>query len=191
MDAVLDFLNQPIVLTLVTLTVGSYLLNLVAERRSRRDRLKDQAIEFLTDAGDHINAFVVTIFEKLRTNRIVVDQSIMDAIKELFVRRMSIEVGSRAYLKSELFHQQYFSLLDQYADVMASMAEIENGSSKVEMLPKIRQKQIKFSRSWPLEGEKTTPDSDELVDELIRWMEMISRRVTDLLTKNLNRVIGS
>jgi hypothetical protein len=70
MDAIFYFLNQPIVLTLITLIVGSYLLNLVAERRSLRDKLRDQAIEFLTDASNHVGLLVPHIYEQLRTRNL-------------------------------------------------------------------------------------------------------------------------
>ena len=190
MDPILDFLNQPIILTLVTLIVGSYLLDLVAERRSRRDRSKDQAIEFINDVADHTNAFVVAVFDKLRPNNLVVDDHLRNAIRDLFSGRMSIEIRSKAYLKSEDFHTQYFIMMGEFADVMETLVWVDQGVPDEEIIPRIQAKCYGLVQSWPLAGERTAPDSEELVQHLILWMEMINHRVTDLLTRHLKKVMG-
>jgi hypothetical protein len=191
MEKVFEFLNQPIVLTIVSLVIGSYLLNLIAERRSRRDTLKDQAIEFINDVAEHTNAFVVAIFGKLRPNRIELDETLRKAISDLYSGRMSIEIGSRAYLKSEDFYQQYFHLLDEFGEVMGTFMRVDQGAPHEEMITRVQTKYTKLEKSWPLAGEIHTEDPEALVDHLIIWMEMLSHRVTDLLTRHLNKVMRS
>ncbi len=191
MDAIFEFLNQPIILTLVSLMIGSYLLSLVAERRSRRDRMKDQAIEFINDVAEHTNTFVVAVFEKLRTNRIVVDGSLEDAIRDLYSRRTSIEISSKAYLKSEKFYKEYFILMDGFGDVMGTFMRVDQGYPEDELIASVHQKCSQLEQTWPLPEERTTPDSDTLVDYLILWMDMINHRVTDLLTRYLEKVMRS
>ena len=57
MNSIIDFINQPIVISLITITVGGYLLNLISDRRSMNDKLRDKSIEFITNAGNNINVF--------------------------------------------------------------------------------------------------------------------------------------
>jgi hypothetical protein len=118
MNSILDFLNQPIVLTLVTLTVGSYLLNLVTERRARKDKLREKTIDFLSEAGNNINQFLTHVYRQLRTNNIELDQAIADGLKELHSKRIGIQVGSQAYLNSKDFPKQYYQLLDELGGVV-------------------------------------------------------------------------
>lgn len=107
MDSVLHFLNQPIVLTLITLTVGSYLLSLITERRARKNKLRDESIDFLTEAGESINSLVPHNYAHLRTGSIQTDDAILDGMTRLFSKRMRIQVGSQAYLRSDKFPKRY------------------------------------------------------------------------------------
>ena len=189
MDPILEFLNQPIILTLVTLTIGSYLLSLVAERRSRRNVLKDKAIEFLGEAGEIYNQFSVQIFGKLRNNSIEVDRPIEQAVTELFSKRMGIEVGSRAYLKSDAFFKDYFNLMDSSVMVVVVMKQVGQGTPHEEAIHRIQEFSRELVGAWPLEGENTVPDGDTLIAELILYMELILHRMTDLLTSHLKEVM--
>ena len=190
MDPILEFLNQPIILTLVTLTIGSYLLNLVADRRSRRNLQEDKAIEFLTEAGNIFNQASVAVFGKLRTNSIHVDDSIEQALVKLYTYRMNVEVGSRAYLQSDAFYKDYFRLMDDYTFVVLMMKQLhEQQVSSEEAVLLIQKHRGKLLDSWPLEGEITVPDGDTLIAELILLMELILHRMTDLLTSHLKAVM--
>lgn len=62
MTSIIEFLNQPIVVTLITLSIGSILLNVIADRTSRKNKLRDEAIEFLTETGTEINSVVSTMY---------------------------------------------------------------------------------------------------------------------------------
>lgn len=112
MDSILAFLNQPIVLTLITLTAGSYLLGLVTERRARNNKLRDVSIDFFTGAGEIINSLVPPIYAHLRTGSTRTDDAILHGMASMFSRRMRIQVGSQAYLKSTEFAKRYDQLLD-------------------------------------------------------------------------------
>lgn len=185
MDTVLDFLNQPIVLTLITLIVGSYLLNLVAERRSRRDKLRDQAIQFLTEASNNIGMFVPHIYEQLRLGNLETTTEMTEALKNLFTKRMRIQVGSQAYLKSEQFYRQYFQLIDEFPSVIESIQALEQGEDAEKIILRTQKHSKQLLENWPLEGESFHPLSGEPVDELILWMDLIMHRITDLISSNL------
>ena len=189
MDSVFDFLNQPIILTLITLTVGSFLLSLVAERRARNDKLRDKAIEFLTDAGDIISQFVPHVYGQLRTGSTNVDDALRIAIKDLFAKRLGIQVGSQAYLRSETFLSQYYQLLDQLMAVVVCMTELEQGGNTEETLLKIQEHSRRLGDSWPLADESLPPSTGRPVDELILWMDMILHRAAQLLSKHLKAAL--
>lgn len=191
MDPILDFLNQPIILTLVTLTIGSYLLNLVADRRSRRNLQEDKAIDFLTEAGNIFNQASVAVFGKLRNNSLDLDDSIEQALVKLYTYRMKVEVGSRAYLQSEAFYKDYFRLMDDYTFVVLVMKQLtEQRVSSEEVVPRIQERRGKLLDSWPLEGENIVPDENTLIAELILLMELILHRMTNLLTRYLRTIMG-
>ena len=189
MNSILDFLNQPIVLTLITLAAGSYLLDLITERRARAAKLRDKAVEFLIEAGNIIGRFQPHVYKQLRTGRVEVDQDLSDAMKELFSQRMNIQIGSQAFLKSEDFYRQYHRLLDELAGVVTCMTELSQGLPAEEVVMKIQQNSQRLIQSWPLAGETLDPSTGRPVDELIIWMDVIYHRITQLLSSSMKSAL--
>lgn len=190
MDPILAFLNQPIVLTLITLIVGSYLLNLVTERRSRRDKLRDQAIEFLTDASNYIGAVAPNIYAHLRTGNLKTSPEMFDGLRDLFAKRMSIQVGGQAYLKSDDFSLKYFRLMDEFPGVIESLQALEQDEDASGMVvQRAKEHTERLQVQWPLEGEAIHPQTGEPVDALILWMDLVMHRMTDLITTNLEKAM--
>jgi hypothetical protein len=185
MDSVLNFLNQPIVLTLVTLAIGSYLLDRITERRARDEREKQQAIEFITEAANNINRFIPHIYGPLRSGIALSDQAMDDALKELMSSRMSVQIGSQAYLKSDEFFGQYFRVLDQIVDVVMCIRELNQDDDTDQVVEKIRMKREQFLRAWPMDRDRQIPERGSPIDELILWMDMVMERTSRLMVTNL------
>ena len=189
MNGVVEFLNQPIILTLVTLIVGSFLLSLVAERRARKEKLRDKAIEFLTEAGNNINHFVPIIYAQLRTGNLMSDQSLADGLKDLYTTRMSVQVGSEAYLRSMSFYQQYFQILDQLTGVVTCITQLDQGEEEQKIVAKIQKSRLQFADAWPGASDPLRNFEGRPIDELIAWMDMIMQRTTHLLSSHLQSVV--
>lgn len=190
MDAVFEFLNQPIVLTLVSLVIGSYLLSIVAERRSRQNNLMDKAVEYLSEAADTINSFVPLIYRKLRTGSLGIDEDIENGLTALFASRMRIQVGSQAYLKTDDFAQKYFDLLDELSAVVQFMFRFEKGENIEGILKEVATRREKLLAEWTLKDEQHPPSAGTPIDELIWLMDLILHRITALLTIYLKKVVG-
>ncbi|HKJ27984.1 MAG TPA: hypothetical protein VJ965_10120 [Anaerolineales bacterium] len=190
MDPLFEFLNQPIVLTLVSLIVGSYLLSLVAERRSRQNSLRDKAVDFLTEAADTIKSFVPLIYRTLRTGSLAVDEEIQDGLTTLFASRMRIQVGSQAYLKTDDFALKFFDLLEELSAVMQFMVRFEQGEEQEAVLQEVKARRQNLIAEWPLKDEEHPPSSGTPIDELIWLMDLILHRTTDLLTVYLDETVG-
>jgi hypothetical protein len=189
MDSAFDFLNQPIVITLVTLVIGSYAISLISERRARRNKLRDQAVEFITEAGNTINQFFPHLYGRLRSENLEWDQTLGEALKDLFSKRMWIQIGSQAYLNSETFYTKYFQLLDEVMDVIQNFGDLVSDGDSEQLSEKIRECRIRLISSWPLENEVLASSSEGASDELIVWLDAIMHRITALLVENLDSVL--
>lgn len=190
MNAVIEFINQPFVVSLITITVGSYLLNLIADRRSRNNKLREKSIDFITDVGNNINNFFPHIYEKLRQGKIEISPAISDGLRDLFSTRMGVQVGSQAFLKSDDFHLQYFQLLDELGAVVVCISAHEQGGSPEETILKAQKHRKQLGESWPLPDDPPSSKGGQPVEEIIMWMDMIVRRTTHLLTMNLKKVVS-
>ena len=56
MDKLLTFLSQPIIVTLLSLLIGSYLFTLLAERRAKREKIREKAIQLIEEVSSDLNA---------------------------------------------------------------------------------------------------------------------------------------
>jgi hypothetical protein len=189
MESAFEILNQPIVITLITLFIGSYAISLIMERRARRNKLRDQAVEFITEAGISFNQFFPHLYGRLRTGRLEWDQTLEDELIELFSKRMWIQIGSQAYLKSDTFHTQYFQLLDEVIGVVQSFRDLGLDEAPEELSKKIRENRIRLVSIWPLEDEVLTSSSEGASNEVIIWLDAIMHRVTALLVESLDLVL--
>ena len=70
------------------------------------------------------------------------DSVICAGISDLMSRRTSIEIRSKAYLKSEDFHKEYFSLMGGFSDVMGIFMRVGQGIPDDELIARIKEKQI-------------------------------------------------
>lgn len=185
----IDFLNQPIVAGLLTLVVGSYLLNLIADRRSRKNKLRDQAIEFLTEMGDDLTLVISSIYARLKGHNSVSDLELVEAFTKLYANRMRVQVGSRAYLKSEEFPQSYDKLIRELEGVALYLIGEQEQASSEQIISQIQERRNRLGKTWLIENETLQKPAYELGDELMLWVDMILHRTTHLLSNNLKSVI--
>jgi len=189
MELLFAILNQPFVLTLLSLFVGGYLLSVIAERRSKKEKIRDKSIEFISDAGSYLYNFIPHIYEQLRQGQTKLTSSSNDALRALYSTRMLVQVGSQAYLQSEQFYKRYFRLLDELREVFTTMTAIEKGNSSKEIVKKIRERKRLLMEYWPV-PEETSSQSENIIENLISWMDMINGRTAKLLSTTLKDVIA-
>lgn len=187
MTSIIDFLNQPFIVSLITLTLGGLLLDVIAGRRSRKNKLRDQAIEFLSATGNDLNSVISTIHGHLEGHNSERYLKLVESFTRLYAKRMSVQIGSQAYLNSEDFHQQYDSLL-QELEILASYLEIKQDASE-QILSKIQERRNRLGKAWPIENEVHQEPANESAGELMLWMEMIRNRTTHLISTNLRSVL--
>ena len=190
MNSVFEFLNQPIIITIVSLVIGSYAISLITEKRARQNKLRDQAVEFITQAGNNINHFLPLLYSRLRTGRIHWDQTLDDALTELFAKRMWVQIGSQAYLRSETFYQRYYQLLDEIMKLVQKFHILEQKGEGQSLAEEIRSQRESLVRTWPLKDEDFSAAGGGAASELITWLDAILHRVTDLLVQHLDAVLG-
>jgi len=189
MESALEFLNQPIIITLVTLVIGGYVISLITERRARKNKLRDEAVAFLTEAGNVFNQFLPHLYGLLRTETIEWNQTLDRELKTLFSKRMWVQVGSQAYLKSETFHVQYLGLLDEIIGVVQCFGEIESVGDSEQLRQRIQENRHRLTSAWELTDEVRPPSPQGASGELILWLDAIMHRMTALLVASLNAVL--
>jgi hypothetical protein len=185
MTSILEFFNQPIVLTAFSLAIGGYLINSIADRRARKDKLRDKAIEFLTELGAALNSVISDMNGVLHLNMPLTEQELNESVISLYRKRMSLRVASEAYLDSESLPVQYDQILHELVGVAGYLRSIPATGALDADSGAINERRNILLQSWPLDGEPPRPRTDSASGELMLWLDMILDRITAVLSGHL------
>ena len=169
--------------------IGSYLFTLLAERRAKREKIREKAIQLIEEVGSDLNAvFSRTIGRiKLGDFNVERDSPLTEKKGLLFTKRFSVRIRSESYLKNKDFWRKYDYLvfeINKIITVMKSIAEVEDVQ---EIIREIKENQQRLFHEWTVDEEryKSKSNASSLSDELEVWHRMIWDRAVWLLSTNL------
>jgi hypothetical protein len=197
-------LNQPVFLTLITLLAGGYIFSRVNERKARRDKRLEKAIEFIDEIGKDLNATLTVIFryirlgnyegeiiesyeekERLAKNRKEFLSDLEQKVPTLFAKRLSVEIKSKTFLKDKQFSIDYNDLVREIERIFQMVRRYKDSNDIDAYLTKINENRARFKSQWPLKEKipdrKLKPPFKQLND----WTEMIWSRTVSLLSSVL------
>lgn len=189
MDKLLTFLSQPIIVTLLSLLIGSYLFTLLAERRAKREKIREKAIQLIEEVGNDLNAVFSRTIARIRLGNFNFegDSPLTEKQGLLFTKRFSVRIRSESYLKNKDFYQKYDYLIFEINKIITVMKSITEVEDVQEIIREIREHQQRLFHEWIIDGERYESKSNaaSLSDELKVWHRMIWDRAVWLLSKNL------
>jgi hypothetical protein len=185
----LTFLNQPIVGTLLTLAIGGYLFSRITERKTRKDKIREQAISFLEEVGNDMNWILSRIFGRIRRKDFGVDATIDEKRVELFEKRFSVRIKSKAYLESKDFSEKYEAITFEISLIVKYIRSLSTTYDLGKVITDIQKHKERIAADWPLTEEELESKREPPWNELETWAEMIWNRATLLLSTNLEVVI--
>jgi hypothetical protein len=147
MNPFFEFFNQPFILTLLSLAIGGFLLGMLSDRRARKDKIRDKAIELLTEIGENINEVSSRLYTPIRREEpLSQPHRILDErVGILLSQRMGIRVRSEAYLKSKGFYEKYELLIWQLYRIRNTLETISKEHDPNQVAAQV-QKRIDFLR---------------------------------------------
>jgi len=190
-DHLLVFLSRPVVLSALTLAFGSYLLTRFTERRAKRDKIREKALQLLEDVGNELNSVISIIYGHIRTSQFEIqkDSPVNEKRSGLFIKRFSVRIRSQVFLESDEFWQRYDQLTFEIDKIVRLMGTLSANYDLAEVAERIKQHQMRFAASWPFDERSTHSKYPPPSDELVIWADMVWDRSVSLLTSNLNSVV--
>ena len=191
MDDIFAILNQPFILTLLSLTLGGYLFRLLSDHRARKETIRDKAIEFLTEVGENINSVISKLFWHINNEKPHVwkNEGLKKEIGELISNRMGVQVKSEAYLKNSDFYEKYVYLVWELYFVRGTIGELINEYDLDQIMVRIRQRKEKLNETIPLEDEVLIQRGNQPYNEIASWTQMILNRAATLLSSHLKATL--
>ena len=181
----------PLLNTLLTLLIGGYLFSRLTERRAKKDKIREQAIQLLEEVGNDLNSILSLIYGRIRTGNfdIAKDSPIEDKRSGLFTKRFSIRIRSKAYLGSEEFWQKYERLTFEIDRIVRFIASLSKGYEPAKVRTEIQGRKKRLEEDWPFEGKPFVSKYDSPSNELEEWTHMVWDRAIWLVSTNLQAIL--
>lgn len=207
-ESVPFFLNQPVFLTLITLLAGGYIFNRVNERKTRRDKRLEKAIEFIDDVGKDLNAALTVIFryirlgnyegqttesyedkERLNKNRKELLSDLEQKVPTLFAKRLSVEIKSKTFLDDKQFSIDYDDLIREIGKIFEMVEHYKDPNEIDEYLIKVNENKARLESQWPITEKFPDRNLRQPFKQLNDWTEMVWSRTVSLLSSTLKTSI--
>ncbi|MBV9924758.1 MAG: hypothetical protein JOZ96_06915 [Acidobacteria bacterium] len=191
MKDILEFLSQPIITSLLTLTMGSYLLTWLTERRSKKDKIREKALQLFEEVGSDFNAILSMSYGHIRNSNFKIHKDSPLDVKraELFTKRFSVRIKSKAFLGSDEFWQRHEQLTFEIDRLVRLMMSLSDDDDPAEVIKTIREHQERLAKKWPFEERPEHSPYPPPSNELVIWVDMIWDRAVWLLGENLDQVL--
>jgi hypothetical protein len=191
MEQLLTFLSKPIIITLLTLTIGSYLFTRLTERRAKKDKIREKSLQLIEDVGSSLNSVLSLIHGHIRNSNFEIQKTspINEKRADLFTKRFSVRIRSKAFLQSDEFWQKYEQLTFEIDRIVRLMMALSENYDLEEVIKRIKDNQERFSQSWPFEERSRHSQYPPPSNELVIWADMIWDRSIWLLSQNINVIL--
>jgi hypothetical protein len=132
--------RHPAVVALMSVAVGTWLFGQISYRRSRRDAMRQQAIEFIDQISAALNAALSSLYRcnwaraLLPTEEagIADSMSVDSQIHDLFKLRMPMHVKSIVYLGGGDFATTYKKMISELASILKALRKGDESRETVE-----------------------------------------------------------
>jgi hypothetical protein len=190
LDQILTFLSKPIILTTLTLSVGSYLFTKLSERRSRNEKIREKALQLLEDVGADVNTAISLIYRHIRNSnfRIEKDSPLNEKRAALFTKRFGVRIRSKVFLKSEEFWPRYDQLTFEIDRIVRFIGSLASDYELEGTITQIAANRQRFAEVWPCEDRTKHSQYQPPADELVKWADMVWDRANWLITMNLEKI---
>jgi hypothetical protein len=190
MEQVLTFLSKPIILTMLTLGLGSYLFAKLAERRSKSEKIREKALQLLEDVGLDLNAAISLMYGHIRNSNFKIDKDspLNEKRAFLFTKRFSVRIRSKVFLKSDEFWGRYDQLTFEIDKIVIFIGSLSSGYDLEHALSAIAVNKQRFANEWHCEDRTSHSKYPPPADELVKWADMVWDRANWLISTNLEKV---
>src|SRR2546423_1859780 len=187
MEYVLTLLSKPIILTLLTLTIGSYLFTRLTERRAKKDKIREKSLQLLEEVGNDLNSIISVIYGHIRNSNFEIDKASPANEKRagMFTKRFTVRIKSQAFLQSDEFWQRYDQLTFEIDKIVRLMMSLSENYDLAEVIKRIKEHQERFAKVWPFEERSIHSQYVPPSNELVVWTNMVWDRAVWLLSNNL------
>jgi len=186
-----DILKHPLLITLISVIIGSGLFNYLTEKRARENARVQQEIEFINETANQINAAIINVYGIIHSDSISSYdiETVDSAIGGLDDNRMNVKIKSMAYFSDTSFYDNYISIQEELDDMSRYLESVQNNSfDSIKDLSYIKTRILSLQNEWKL-NPVTKTEHESPFKELYIWTELIEDRTESILSDALKKSI--
>lgn len=207
-------LNEPLVSTLLTLGIGGFLFSLLADRRARRGKNLEKAVETVDAMGKDLNHVLTALFLYIRSgnytgsgggdpgvaaNRAAASEKLHGYVSDLYAKRFAILVQTKAFVPTRpswwpgarrpAITKRYRLLVRNIESLLQLTDRAYNDPQWETSESDVRKKIEELEAAWPLKWTVPKRALKPRFGVLNEWGEQIWARAAALLSSTLSYIL--
>ena len=188
MENLLEILEHPLLITIISVIIGTGILGQMAYRRSRRDVIRDKSLSFLEETASSFNQPMARIFYVIRNCKASVPEDIRKKSGDLFVKRLHVRVISRSFLKNKKFYKSYDGITWEIRNLLNKIEVLES-HPEADISIDISKRLSELENLWDMKVKPSKEGLPEPYHSLMNWANMIWRRIDIVLSTEISKVL--
>lgn len=144
-----NFLKHPLVISIVSILLGSFLLNTLNSIKSKRDTKRREAIKLVERISEHINSPLTWLYWQIRTQGNEINSNLNETITKSYTVRLRIRVASTFFFKTKNVAFEYEEIIKEIRLVRNIIINKEKLDYK-EIIEFIDERKNYLSKCWKL-----------------------------------------
>jgi hypothetical protein len=103
----MEFLSHPLLIAVVSILLGSGLIDKINKRKEKREFVRNEAIKLIEEISDLLNDDLTWLFSQVRLQSFKIEEGFAVASRNTFSKRLKIKVKTKTYLKEEDILKDY------------------------------------------------------------------------------------
>jgi|GEM_PF-7125599 len=184
-EKISKFLEHPLIVAVVSIVLGSGLINRLIQRKEKREQKRKEAIKTAEEVSEILNDTLSCLFWQLRDENTNILEEFSLAIKNAFKYRLKFKIKFNIYLAEENLWKDYNAIIRE----INKLRYLIKDSKKFD--EKITNEHINnLKTEWNITNDYHIEDLKYPFNIYFSWAQVIwyktEKFVSDLLNKSLN-----
>lgn len=118
---ILEFLGHPLVVSIVTIVIGSYFIDKLNKKREKREKKIDGAVGLAEDISNALNSDLTNLFLQVRSQNFVLLPSFINASLDAFKNRLKFKIRIKTYYNEEVLFNDYNKIIREISSIKQSI----------------------------------------------------------------------
>lgn len=184
---VIEFLAHPLIVSIMTILLGSFCLDRINKRREKREKKVDGAIKLAEDISTILNTDLTYMFLQIRNQSFDLLPNFIDASAVAFKKRLKFKIRIQTYFEDDVLFYDYNNIIKEISSIKQS---IERYSRKpIEEKQFIEKRIESLQAEWQISSYKIEPLTEPF-NLYFSWAQIVWYKVERYSSEIYHRALN-